>query len=434
MLESDFLYPDRVKEDCIRKTEIIREECENIGKLYGLVQAFINDGEIISDSYDNLRIQLKGYLTAIRLLEQSMLVHMQDLKVLNDTVGYETLLGTIIKPNMRRALQRYEDYMELSKQYGNYAQSAVSQSLSSYYIQTSLSYKNLAMVWYGVYEQWKQKEMLYDSIDYATRGLFCNTGELSVIDTGLDVMNSSYNGKDYDGESIYKWINTALDYAKPQWIFEKMSISGSSEQEIYLAKRLSGLPLSWNQNKVDDMWDVCENIYDKYNINVDPRFLLAIIVAEGTGSFNTSSENTAADGGNGAERNYKNDLKKASELILGKILGYSLYKDEFEAAVKPLKTDNQYVGDIFSYCNWYTPIIRVESKKTDVGVYATDGNWHNNVRYAYEKLTYKGAAEEYDNSVNNLKPEITKNVMGTDDIRAVRFELNRENKLGCEME
>lgn len=301
MLDSDFLYPDRIKEDCIRKTEIIIEECGNIEELYELVRAFINDEEIISNKFDDLRIQLRGYLTAIKLLEQSMLVQMQDLNVLKNAVGYETLLGTIIKPNMRRALQRYKDYMELAKQYSNYAQSAVSPSLSSYYIQTSLSYKNLAMVWYGIYEQWKQKEILYDSIDYATRGLFCNTGELSVIDMGLDCMNSSYNGNDYDGEGIYNWINSALDYVKPQWIFEKMNINGSSVQEIYLAGRLSGLRLPWNQKKIDELWLSCENVYNEYGINVDPRFMLAIIIAEGTGSFDTSSDNLAADGGNGVE-------------------------------------------------------------------------------------------------------------------------------------
>lgn len=431
MLDSDFLYPDRIKEDCIRKTEIIREECEIIEELYESVLAFINDDEIISNRFESLRIQLKGYLTVIKLLEQSMLVQMQDLAVLKDAVGYETLLGSVIKPNMRRALQRYKDYMELSRQYSNYAQSVVSPSLSSYYIQTSLSYKNLAMVWYGVYEQWKQKEILYDSIDYATRGLFYNVRELSVIDMGLDCMNSSYNGNDYDGEGIYNWINSALDYVKPQWIFEKMNINGSSEQEKYLKKRLSGLRLPWNQRKIDELWSSCENAYNEYGINVDPRFMLAIIIVEGTGSFDTSSDNPAADGGNGVETDYLKDLYKANSLILGKILGYSCYGKKFTEFVE--SETNKENGDIFSYCNWNTPIVRINSKRIEAGVYATDEDWQNDVRDIYEQLSHKGAAEEYSNVLERINPEITQSILEIEEIPVARF-FEEDGVIVCEIE
>lgn len=53
--------------------------------------------------------------------------------------------------------------------------------------------------------------------------------------------------------------------------------------------------LKWNQNKINVIWKKCEEFYEDYGVQVDPRLLLAIIVEEGTGSFNTSSDNKAGD-------------------------------------------------------------------------------------------------------------------------------------------
>ena len=43
--------------------------------------------------------------------------------------------------------------------------------------------------------------------------------------------------------------------------------------------------LKWNQNKINVIWKKCEEFYEDYGVQVDPRLLLAIIVEEGTGSF-----------------------------------------------------------------------------------------------------------------------------------------------------
>jgi RHS repeat-associated protein len=197
-----------------------------------------------------------------------------------------------------------------------------------------------------------------------------------------------------------------------QWIPDVMQLNGSSDAEKYLASRLSKLQIKWDQSKVDTLWQAVEEINKQYDIQIDPRFLLAIIIHEGTGSFNTSSTNKAADGQHGVETNYVVDLMKANNLVFGKILGYIYYGDEFKKAVDINKDKSGIngTGDIFQYCNWFTPIIRLNTKKVETGVYAGDGSWHAGVRSLYEKLSYSGAASDYSNYLSNLDRNIVKNI------------------------
>lgn len=97
-----------------------------------------------------------------------------------------------------------------------------------------------------------------------------------------------------------------------KWIPAVMNLNGELESEKYLNTKLSKLRLKWNQGKIDELWMACEKINEDYGIQIDPRLLLAIIIQEGTGSFNTSSTNLAADGQSGIETDYSKDLMKAN--------------------------------------------------------------------------------------------------------------------------
>ena len=84
----------------------------------------------------------------------------------------------------------------------------------------------------------------------------------------------------------------------------------------------------------DYLWFSLNYIHDRYGLQIDPRFLLAIIIQEGTGSFNTSSTNKAADGQNGVEVNFALDTMRANNLLFGKLLGYIYYGDAFRQAAE----------------------------------------------------------------------------------------------------
>ena len=126
-----------------------------------------------------------------------------------------------------------------------------------------------------------------------------------------------------------------------KWIPDVMQLNGTSEQEKYLLDRLTGINskisdenahLRWDQEKINKVWAESMKFYNKTGVEVDPRLLLAIIIQEGTGSFNTSSTNKAADGQNGINHSFDDDLSLAMDLLGGKIISYAYYEQEFSSA------------------------------------------------------------------------------------------------------
>ena len=182
-----------------------------------------------------------------------------------------------------------------------------------------------------------------------------------------------------------------------------IDISGASDAAEYFNKYEKNFTkLDWNQDKVNELWKASTDIFKAYNIQIDPRLLLAIIIQEGTGSFNTSSTNKAADGQNGVETNYATDLMKANSLIFGKILGYVYYGEEFRQAVSN-NNDKAGIngnGNILQYCNWSTPVIDTNKGKVRVGPYAGHGSWGDSVRKHY--LSLGGDAEVYENYLSSI--------------------------------
>ncbi len=231
---------------------------------------------------------------------------------------------------------------------------------------------------------------------------------------------SSYSTSDAD--KILQQIKEKLEkyQSTPEWYGNPMQLDGNSEQEKFLAERLGKLKLPWNQEKVDQLWAACEEIYNEYGINIDPRLLLAIIIQEGTGSFNTSSTNLAADGQNGVETDYVKDLMKANNLVFGKIIGYMYYHDQFEQAVadcSPLQGE----GGVFDYINWNTPIVSFKDGKVRTGVYAGHSAWGNSVENLYEKLTYEGAGADYTEYVSGIDKDKVKELIGDIDMPEYNF-------------
>jgi hypothetical protein len=182
-----------------------------------------------------------------------------------------------------------------------------------------------------------------------------------------------------------------------------MNLTGTSDQERYLAERLGRFTrLPWDQNKIDELWATCVEIYITYGIQIDPRFLLAIIIQEGTGSFNTSSTNRGADGQHGIEVNFALDLMRAQHLIFGKLLGYIYYGNDFNSAVESNANFASSRGGMFDYANWQTPIVDLHNDIVRLGVYAGHSAWGIGVQSIYERLTYAGAGRNYSNYLANL--------------------------------
>lgn len=240
--------------------------------------------------------------------------------------------------------------------------------------------------------------------------------DLLYVSKMIDGLNEvlEFKSRTNDVNAVERYFNYVM-YHDTEWIPEVMQLDGTSEEEKYLARKLANMNCTeetkWDQEKVDQLWEACEEIYFTYGLQIDPRYLLAIIIHENTGSFNTSSENKAADGQNGPEINYALDLMKANDLIFGKTLGYIYYHDDFKEACE----DNANIlvsnrADVFSYANWKTPIIRLDSRTIDYDGYAEHSLWLEDVENNYELLTYDNACMAYDNYLCSLDTEIVNEI------------------------
>ena len=253
-----------------------------------------------------------------------------------------------------------------------------------------------------------------------------NIANINYITVGqvLKVPNLNINESNHP-EVIQQSHNNISSDAK--WIPAVMNLNGELESEKYLNTKLSKLRLKWNQGKIDELWMACEKINEDYGIQIDPRLLLAIIIQEGTGSFNTSSTNLAADGQSGIETDYSKDLMKANSLVFGKILGYIYYADQFRDSVRDSnsKSGIEGNGDVFQYANWYTPIIDLKKGVVRQGVYAGHGAWHVNVRKIYDKLT-EGNAKSYEEYISSIDRKYVESIVEDEGIKLPEFDFKAE--------
>lgn len=202
------------------------------------------------------------------------------------------------------------------------------------------------------------------------------------------------------GQNVF----SELDYFVP-FNLKEQKAAGSK-----LAKKL--LAIGFSQDKVDAIIEATKEIYRKHGVVIDPVCLLAIIGQEGTGSFNTSSTNLAADGQHGVEKDFGKDLVRANNLIFGKVLGYMMYEDEFVSCINNnkelLEIDN---ANIAQYANWRTPYPGFSSHKIVNGSYAGHSKWHEGVTSFYEGVRGSGSMQEYSNYLSAFDEEDAYQIM-----------------------
>lgn len=158
--------------------------------------------------------------------------------------------------------------------------------------------------------------------------------------------------------------------------------------------------LIFSQAKFDRLWDVADTA------GVPPFFMLAVLVQEGSGSFHTSSENRAGDGGNGIEPDWEQDVRKAVDLVAGKL---ALYPQAVEQGFRYLARQVVSPGDGAGYpcdgapdqyTNWTTAILRSDGT-VDVGPYALHASWWVGVRRAY--IGFGGSMAELEAAARALE-------------------------------
>ena len=290
-------------------------------------------------------------------------------------------------------------------------------------------------------EIYKEKlQFLYD-VNTSTQNLFETVNQLLAIvemaihDAGVEITG---NGQMSDGNwklQLTEFLKTeeADKEITTEWLPEIMQLDGNSEQEKMLLSRINVLneairekniskedkeKLTWNQRKIDRVWERCREYYDEYGVQVDPRLLIAIVCVEGTGSFDTNSVVKAGDGGNGPQEDFEKDLDYALDLVGGKVIVYAAYQQSFsevrqKAYEQGLSGIKDY-DDILHYINWQTPrvsLVNTDNCKLESGVYAEDNQWNTGVREIYSEFSYDKVSLAYTEYALSLGVEKRNKIM-----------------------
>lgn len=154
---------------------------------------------------------------------------------------------------------------------------------------------------------------------------------------------------------------------------------------VRAAEQFTELP--WTDAK----WTVLCDYLEPIDQRLVPLFL-AILIQEGTGSFNTSSANRAGDGGNGAEAEFRVDLQRAADLVLGKLMLYPQAVEqgfcERAARIVSQVGDDTWsdAGSPIQWVNWPTAVVRPNGAVECLAMYAQDAaSWWVNVQWLYER-------------------------------------------------
>lgn len=140
---------------------------------------------------------------------------------------------------------------------------------------------------------------------------------------------------------------------------------------MILAETAAKNGVAFSQRKFDRLWEICESA------GVPALFMLAILPQEGTGSFDTSSDNKASDGGNGIESDWERDIRGAVGLVKGKL---ALYSQALDQGFVGLAAEIHLDGDPDQWVNWATAVVRGDGSVDAAACYAQHASWWTGVR------------------------------------------------------
>ena len=157
----------------------------------------------------------------------------------------------------------------------------------------------------------------------------------------------------------------------------------------YKVEDMIGL-FSWNQEKINQTYDECLKHSVETGILISPKLALAIIGAEGTGSYDTNSEVASCyNNGNGPQHDFPVDTELALNLLTNKLAGFIVYKDDYISASSINGGKERH---LITYLCERTPILG----KNQTGVYAESSLWIDVVEEKYQKYSKNAEDDERD--------------------------------------
>lgn len=434
------LIPSEVMQRTENLSEIVPRIVEGYQNVLQTIRDFSSESELDTEAWNTLKIRVLDYhqniAKGILAAGDDMI---SDADTLQQSVGteelYEDTLKDIIE-KLEKEKEEYENKIQNLEMLCNGFWGGLLGVACSWInriivmLQEEISRINQQI------EIYKEKlQFLYD-VNTSTQNLFETVNQLLAIvemaihDAGVEITG---NGEMSDGNwklQLTEFLKTeeADKEITTEWLPEIMQLDGNSEQEKMLLRRINTLnnkiseadkeKWTWDQRKIDRVWERCREYYDEYGVQVDPRLLIAIVCVEGTGSFNTNSVVKAGDGGNGPQEDFEKDLDYALDLVGGKVIVYAAYQQSFsevrqKAYEQGLSGIKDY-DDILHYINWQTPrvsLVDTDNCKLESGVYAEDKQWNTGVREIYSEFSYDKVSLVYTEYALSLGVEKRNEIM-----------------------
>ena len=102
MTRESKLYPSAIQAQCQSAIAILQADNEKLLATRASVSAFVEDKEIVSISFDQLRQQCSNYIDIIDSIINMNSLDIEDYGILSESVGTEKLDGDIIITNQER--------------------------------------------------------------------------------------------------------------------------------------------------------------------------------------------------------------------------------------------------------------------------------------------------------------------------------------------
>ena len=214
MLETDFLYPNDMIAQCEAARKLLAKENEDIEALERSILEFVNDEGLISRKVDGAKAHFYDYYLLLEELKKANAGDIVAFNTLQSEIEanvYEDLCGDVIIPVQIEAYNNYLSDQAKADQYLNWANNNIlfitNMNLCLLFTSLSNHYRQRAKQWFDLSIEYKQKMLLYDTIEYKTAGLFPGNREdiYARIRAGLEEIGVAYQNATFNISIQSQW-------------------------------------------------------------------------------------------------------------------------------------------------------------------------------------------------------------------------------------
>ncbi len=206
MTREDYLNPESIRAQCSQAVSRMEEDNRALETIKQSIHEFAADDEIKSESFSDLKQQLKNYETIIEAVRAANASDIGDFRSFSSLVGGEILDGAVIFCQMENALNLKEIYLLNEGVCKGSMAAAAEPELSEYYRWKAEKYSRLAESSQGLYERWRQKAERFDEIAVGTNHLFSDSGSISsLIQEGLSEVSGAFANGAYVSNKESTW-------------------------------------------------------------------------------------------------------------------------------------------------------------------------------------------------------------------------------------